>query len=322
MRILVVSDSLADLPAAVDLLGRSPHAVDWVDDLVPFPLIADRLAHADAVVMGRVMGCDAAALDLAPKARVIALHTSGTDNIDLAAASTRGIAVTNVKGVNAEQCAEFAIGLMLAVTRQIRRGDIAIRAGRWAADTQGSLDVYGATYGMVGLGQIGRAAARRAAAFGMRLICHTRTPDPAFAAEVGLTYTDLATVLAEADVVSLFASLTPQTRGMIGAAEIAAMKSTAYLVNIARGELVDEAALAAALAEGRIAGAALDVFAAEPLTASPLFALDNVVLTPHIAGLTHNAKSDAACLAVQNALAALDGRTPPNLVNAPVGGRR
>ena len=267
--------------------------------------------------MGRVMGTDAAALDLAGRARVIALHTSGTDNIDLDAAAARGIAVTNVRGVNAEQCAEFSIGLMLAITRQLRKGDIEIRAGRWAAAVGGSMAVYGATFGMVGLGQIGRAAARRAHAFGMKIICHTRTPDPAFGADLGIDYVGLDQVMAQADVVSLYASLNPATRGMIGASEIALMKPGAFFVNIARGELVDEAALTTALAAGRIAGAALDVFEYEPLTESPLFALDNVILTPHLAGLTHGAMSLAAVTAVRNALAVLDGQPPLNPMNTP-----
>ena len=320
-QILVISDSLHTLPKAVQLLEASGHSLVWLNDLIPFDqIVADGLADlaaADAIVMGRVMGIDAAALNLAARARVIALHTSGTDNVDLPAASARGIFITNVKGVNAEQCAEFSFGLMLALVRQIRRGDIAIRAGRWAADTQGSMDVWGATYGMIGLGQIGRAAARRAKAFGMRLICHTRTPDPAIAADLGITYLPLDVVMAQSDVVNVFASLNPSTRHIVGARQIALMQPHAYFVNIARGELVDEAALAEALAAGRIAGAALDVFEQEPLTQSPLFALDNVILTPHQAGLTHNAKSDAAVTAVRNALAALAGETPPNAANSP-----
>ena len=320
-QILVISDSLHTLPKAVQLLEASGHSLVWLNDLIPFDqIVADGLADlaaADAIVMGRVMGIDAAALNLAARVRVIALHTSGTDNVDLPAASARGIFITNVKGVNAEQCAEFSFGLMLALVRQIRRGDIAIRAGRWAGDTQGSMDVWGATYGMIGLGQIGRAAARRAKAFGMRLICHTRTPDPAIAADLGITYLPLDVVMAQSDVVNVFASLNPSTRHIVGARQIALMQPHAYFVNIARGELVDEAALAEALAAGRIAGAALDVFEHEPLTQSPLFALDNVILTPHQAGLTHNAKSDAAVTAVRNALAALAGETPPNAANSP-----
>lgn len=321
LRILVISDSLHTLPKAVAALETSGHTVTWLNDLIPFDRIKAEglaeLANVDAIVMGRIMGIDGPTLDLAPKLRVLALHTSGTDNVDLAAASARGITVTNVKGVNAEQCAEFSIGLMLALVRQIRRGDIAIRAGRWAADTQGSMDIWGATFGMIGLGQIGRAAARRAKAFGMNIICHTRTPDPVVAAELGITYLPLDEVMARSDVVSIFASLNASTRHIVGAVQIARMQKHAYIVNIARGELVDEAALIDALSEGRIAGAALDVFEREPLTTSPFFALENVILTPHQAGLTHNAKSDAAVTAVRNALAVLAGEAAPNAFNIP-----
>lgn len=320
--VLVISDSLQSLPKAVEALSGCGHQVTFIPNLLPLAEIRNvDLGSVDAVVMGRVMGIDGAVMDLVPQVRVLALHTSGTDNIDLLAANQRGIAVTNCKGVNAEQCAEFSIGLMLAITRQIRRGDIAIRAGRWAADTQGSMDVYGATFGMIGLGQIGRAAARRAKAFGMQILCHTRTPDPVIGAELGIAYATLNQVMARSDVVNVFASLNPTTRHMVGRAQIALMQTHAFLVNIARGELVDEAALTEALVQGRISGAALDVFEVEPLTDSPLFALDNVILTPHQAGLTHRAKSDAAVTAVRNALAVLAGAVPPNLVNQPAGAK-
>lgn len=319
MTILVVSDSLRELPPAVAALEASGHAIAWVDGLIPFPEIAARgfadLSLAEAVVTGRVMRVDAEALHLLPRARIIALHTSGSDNVDLPEATRRGIVVTHVKGVNAEQCAEFSVGLILAVTRQIRTGDIAIREGAWASRTQTSLDLYGATVGIVGLGLIGRAAVRRLRAFGVRLLCHTRTPDPALAAEMGMVYTDLDTLLRESDVVSLYASLNDATHRMIGGRELGLMKPSASLVNIARGELIDEPALVEALRTGRIAGAGLDVFEREPLTESPLFALGNVVLTPHQAGLAASAKVNAAVRAVSNALAALDGRCPPDAIN-------
>lgn len=319
MNILVVSDSLRDLAPAVAALEASGHRVAYVDGLLPLPEIAARgLAdptQADALVTGRLQWLDAEALALLRRARVIALHTSGSDNVDLAEATRRGIVVTNVKGVNAEQCAEFSLGLILAVARQIRTGDIAIRAGAWASRTQTSLDLYGATVGIVGLGLIGRAAVRRLRAFGVRLLCYTRTPDPAFGEEMGMTYTDLDTLLRESDVVSLYASLNDRTRRMIGARELGLMKPTATLVNIARGELIDEPALIEALRTRRIAGAGLDVFEIEPLLESPLFALDNVVLTPHQAGLAASAKVNAAVRAVSNVLAALNGQVPPDAIN-------
>lgn len=318
-RIVVISDSFHTLPEAVALLEGSGHAVTYVNDLTAWHELAadDRLAlkEADGVVMGRVLGVDAGALSLAPNLRVIALHTSGSDNVDLAEATRRGVLVTNVKGVNAEQCAEFAIGLMLCVVRQIRTGDLAIRAGLWCARTHTSMDLHGATLGVIGLGQIAKAFVRRSLPFGVRILVHTRTPDPAVASEFGFRYASLDEVLKLSDVVCLFASLSADTRHMIGARELALMKSSAYLINIARGELVDENALVNALRSGQIAGAGLDVFEIEPLFDSPLFALDNVVLTPHQAGLTEGGKLGAALRAARNALEVLNGAIPQDTIN-------
>ena len=319
VRILVISDSLHTLPEAVAILNGSGHEITYVDGLTAWSDLAGNarleLEAAHAVVMGRVLGVDAAAFSLAPNLRVIALHTSGSDNVDLDEATRRGVLVTNVKGVNAEQCAEFAMGLMLCVVRQIRTGDYAIRAGLWCSRTQTSMDLHGATIGVVGLGQIAKAFLRRSLAFGVRILVHTRTPEAALAAELGIQYTSLDEVLRLSDVVCLFASLTKDTRRMIGARELSLMKSSAYLINIARGELIDEDALVHALRSRRIAGAGLDVFEVEPLLKSPLFELGNVVLTPHQAGLTQGGKTGAAVRAARNALEVLNGTIPQDAIN-------
>ncbi len=318
--IVVISDSFHTLPSAMDLLARSGHHVTYVSALTPWNDLSGSaraaLYEADAVVMGRVMHTDAEALALAPRLRVIALHTSGSDNVDVQAAAVRDIVVTNVKGVNAEQCAEFAMGLMLAAVRQIRTGDLAIRNGSWNRWTQTSMDVVGSTVGVIGFGQIAQAFVARAKAFGTRILVYTRTHDRELANRLGVEYAPLDDVLRTSDTVCLFASLTSETRHMIGARELALMKPTAYLVNIARGELVDEAALVQVLREGRIAGAALDVFETEPLLQSPLFALDTVLLTPHQAGLTQGGKSGAAERAARNALEVLAGGMPSDAINA------
>lgn len=319
-RILVLSDSLHTLPQAVALLEESGHVVTYVHALTPWHELPrsdqSALRQADAVVMGRVMGINAAALALAPNLRVIALHTSGSDNVDLAAASERGIVVTNVKGVNAEQCAEFAMGLMLDVVRQIRRGDQAIRAGEWSERTQTSMDVVGSTVGVIGLGQIAKAFIVRARVFGTRILVYTRTHDAGAAAELGFEYASMDELLQQSDIVCLFAALNEHTRHMIGRRELALMKPSAYLINIARGELIDEVALLEVLQTNCIAGAGLDVFETEPLYESPFFALENVVLTPHQAGLTIGGKTGAAVRAVRNALEVLQGSLPRDAINA------
>jgi phosphoglycerate dehydrogenase-like enzyme len=318
--ILVISDSFHELPEAVALLRDSYHNVGYIYALKKFQDIragetSISVPEAEAIIMGRVMTVDEAALDLAPRLRVIALHTSGSDNVNVAAATKRGILVTNVKGINAEQCADFAMGLMLSTVRQIVRGDKAIRQGKWASETLSSHDVVGATLGMIGLGQIGKAVVKRAFGFDMKMLAYTRTPDQAFAERYGVTYTSLEHLLKTSDVICLTASLTPETYHMIGEAQFNLMKKTAFFINIARGELVDETALYNALKNNRIAGAGLDVFEEEPLYKSPLFDLGNVVLTPHQAGLTISGKVGAAVRAARNALQVLSGEIPKDAIN-------
>jgi phosphoglycerate dehydrogenase-like enzyme len=318
-RILVISDSFSTMPEAVGLLESSGHDISYVNSLTPWVDLTgeDRraLQAADAVVMGRVMDTNGDALVLAPNLRVVALHTSGSDNVDLAEATRRGVLVTNVKGVNAEQCAEFAMGLMLCVTRQILSGDRALRAGLWASQTHTSMDVHGATVGVIGLGQIAKAFVSRARSFGTRILVHTRSRDAALAGSLGFSYAGQDELLKQSDIVCLFASLTPETRHMIGRRELGLMKRSAFLVNIARGELIDQDALLAALRSGQIAGAGLDVFEVEPLFTSPFFELENVVLTPHQAGLTRGGKVGAAVRAARNALEVLAGGMPKDAVN-------
>ena len=317
--IVVISDSFHTLPEAVAVLENSGHAITNVPALLSWkdlaPADCEALREAHAVITGRGPYIAADHFSLAPHLRVIALHTSGCDNVDLNEATRRGILVTNVKGVNAEQCAEFAMGLLLSVVRQIVTGDKAIRAGLWAERTQTSMDVHGSTLGVIGFGGIAKAFVRRAHAFGMRVLVHTRTPDPSCAGQFGVEYVSLDELLRNSDIVSLFASLTKDSHHMLGARELGLMKRSAYLINIARGELIDQNALLDVLRKGEIAGAGLDVYEGEPLVESPLFALDNVVLTPHQAGLTRGGKIGAAVRAARNALAVLGGTIPADAVN-------
>jgi phosphoglycerate dehydrogenase-like enzyme len=232
-----------------------------------------------------------------PRLRLISIWGTGTDNVDLGAASRRGIAVTNTPGVAAHSVAEHALALMLAVARNIPRLDAAVRGGEWRRGQ--SMELRGKTLGIVGLGAIGRAFARLGQGIGMRVIAWTVHPDPS----LGFALVDRDELFRTADVVSLHVRLTPEMRGMVGRRELELMKPSAILINTARGALVDEGALVEALSTGRITGAGLDVFETEPLPAEhPLTAFSNVVLTPHCAGITPEALENGLRMAVENVL--------------------
>jgi glyoxylate reductase len=261
---------------------------------------------------------DADLIEASPRLRVISSCSVGVDHVDLAAASARGIRVGNTPGVLTETTAELSMALMLAATRRVVECDRFVRAGlwtperRWQPDMFLGRDLYGANLGIVGLGPIGRAVATRARAFGMRVLGWSRTRRDL----EGVEQIELFELLARADVVSLHVALAPETRGLLDAGALARMKPGAILVNTARGDLVDEEALVAALASGALGAAALDVFAREPLAASsPLSRLDNVVLTPHVGSATILTRRRMAELAVENLLAGLEGRPLPHCAN-------
>jgi glyoxylate reductase len=262
---------------------------------------------------------DAELLDRAPELRIIANFGVGYNNIDVTAATRRGIMVTNTPGVLTDATADLTMALMLAVARRVVEGDLRTRQGRfrfWAPFHFLGHEITGKTLGIVGMGRIGRAVARRAAGFDMRVLYHNRNPlaeEEARALQVH--YAELKTLLQEADFISLHTPLTPRTRHLIGSRELAWMKSDAFIINTARGAVIDEQALVEALEQGRIAGAGLDVYENEPALTSGLERLDNVVLLPHVGSATVETRCRMAAMAVDNLLAGLQGRTPPNCVN-------
>jgi glyoxylate reductase len=262
---------------------------------------------------------DAPLLAAAPSLRAVSNVAVGYDNIDVQACSARRIPVGNTPGVLTETTADFAFAMLMGLARRVAEADAYVRAGRWRTWSPTLLlgaDIHGATLGLVGLGQIGAAVARRARGFGMRVLYVNRHPRPELETELGLRRVDKATLLAESDFLSLHVPLTPETRHWVGRAELAAMKPGAMLINTARGPVVDQAALAEALAEGRLGGAALDVTDPEPLPMdSPLLKLPNVLIAPHIASASHATRGLMASMAVDNLLAALEGRRPPHCVN-------
>ena len=266
---------------------------------------------------------DAELLDRAPDLRVVANYAVGYDNVDVAAASERGIWVTNTPDVLTEATADLAFALLLACARRVVEGDAYMRAGSftgWQPKLLLGVDLAGATLGVVGLGRIGQAVARRARGFGMRVVYHGRHRLDA-AAEAGAEFMALDELLRVSDVVSLHCPGGAATRHMLDARRLELMKPGAILVNTGRGTLVDEGALVEALRTGRLRGAGLDVFESEPALHAGLAELPNVVLAPHAGSATEGTRARMAALAAQNVVAALRGQRPPNAVNEPRGAR-
>jgi D-3-phosphoglycerate dehydrogenase len=267
-----------------------------------------KVADADVLISG-TEPVTARVLAAAPRLKVISKHGVGYENVDLAAARARGVPVCIAGGAIADSVADLAMGLILAVVRQIPHGDASTRAGQWKRLV--GPELRGKTLGIVGLGQIGKGLARRARGFGMELLAHDAVEDAAFAASWGVRYVPLDELLSRSDVVSLHAPVTPQTRHLINRDRLGRMKPSAYLVNTARGELVDEAALYDALKAGTIAGAATDVFQAEPPGKDhPLLTLANVVATPHSAGQTPEGLRRMGEITAENAMRVLRGQAP------------
>jgi phosphoglycerate dehydrogenase-like enzyme len=255
---------------------------------------------------------DEAVLHGCPELRVLARVGVGTDAIDLAAATRAGVVVTITPGMNTATVADHTVGLMLACVRRLVENDVAVRRGVWnrGGELTGA-DLSGATVGIVGLGSIGAAVARRLQGFDVRLL----GADVAVRRFAGVKIVPLDQLLAESDVITVHVPLGPATRGLIGDRELRLMRPGAVLVNTARGEVVDEPALAAALRERRVAAAGLDVFAREPPIGSPLLDLPNVIMTPHIAGISRDGQQAMVEQAVASVLAVLDGGRPGSMVN-------
>ncbi len=276
--------------------------------------LVSRLKGKDGLICHIISTIDEEVLASAPTLKVVANVAVGYNNIDVAAARRRGVIVTNTPDVLTETTADFAWTLLMATARRVVEADHYARSGRWTAwkwDLLWGADVHGTTLGIVGFGRIGRAVARRALGFNMRVLYHDAVrADAAVERELSATATDLDTLLREADFVTLHTNLTPETRHLIGERTLRLMRKSAIVVNAARGPIVDEAALARALREGWIAGAGLDVFEEEPRIHPDLLPLQNVVLAPHIASASRDTRIAMATLAVRNCVAVLEGKAP------------
>jgi len=301
-------------------------SVNPAEGQMPREGLLSAVADADAMVSMLTDRVDAELLDAAPRLKVVANYAVGFNNVDVRAATERGVMITNTPDVVTDATADLAWAILMGIARNVVVVDRFTRSGlwkEWRPEAFIAADITGATLGILGMGRIGQAMARRAAGFDMRILYHdVRQAPPEVEQRWGARFVPLDTLLKESDFVTIHVPLFEATRHLIDARALSLMKPTAYLVNAARGPIVDEQALVRALQAGTIAGAALDVYENEPLLADGLAALENVILIPHLGANSRRTRDRMAAMTVDNIVAALSGNTPPNLVNAEVLPRR
>jgi glyoxylate reductase len=305
----VAIDELAQI-AEVQL---SPYGVPCPKDL-----LMKELAEAEAVIADGGTIIDAQVMKTAQKLRIVARTGVGLDNVDLKTATERGIYVSITPGVLSNAVAELTIALMLVLSRRLLEAHAYVKSGKWTAlsDFPHGIDLSGKTLGIIGLGQIGLEVARRASGLRMAILYYDTVRKEDAERLYDAKYSSLESLLKDSDFISLHVPLTSRTRKLIGRFELGLMKPTAYLINTARGKVVDQVALWEALKQGRIAGAALDVYEVEPIPRDdPLLQLDNVILTPHIGSRTVETRTKMALIAAEDVIRVLKGKEPMNLVN-------
>ena len=314
--IVLVAEELSQ--AGLDLLTPDfeVRSVDGADRAALLPALAD----VDALIVRSATKVDAEALAAAPKLRVVARAGVGLDNVDVTAATGRGVMVVNAPQSNIVSAAEHAIGLLLSVARRIPPADASLRRGEWKRSRWTGVELYDKTAGILGLGRIGVLVAQRLTAFGMRVVAYDPYVQAARAGQMGVTLVPLDALLAESDVISIHLPRNPETLGLLGDKELARVKPGVLIVNAARGGLVDEVALADAVRSGRVGGAGIDVFAKEPTTESPLFGQPNVVVTPHLGASTVEAQEKAGLAVARSVRLALAGDFVPDAVNVQAAG--
>ncbi|HLQ64263.1 MAG TPA: D-glycerate dehydrogenase [bacterium] len=309
---------------ALEILRSVATVSVWDREDVPPPreVILRELAEADGVFSLLTDRIDAEVMAAAPRLKVISNFAVGFDNVDIPAATKRGIVVTHTPDVLTETVADFTVCLMLAAARRLVEADRYTRDGKWKTWEPLLLagqDIHHATLGLIGLGRIGAAVARRAQGFGMRVVYYDVVRREDLERSLSITHRSLDDVLRDSDVISVHVPLSEQTRHLIGRAQFALMKNTAVFVNTSRGPVVDQAALTQALASRRIFAAGIDVFEQEPVSPDdPLLKLDNVIVVPHIASASIPTRIRMATLAAENLVAVLQGKRPPNPVNPEV----
>ncbi|MDN5794702.1 MAG: phosphoglycerate dehydrogenase [Intrasporangium sp.] len=313
--VVLIAEALS--PATLDALGPDfeVRRCDGAnrDELIP------ALADVDAILIRSATKMDAEALSAGKRLKVVARAGVGLDNVDVAAATQAGIMVVNAPTSNITSAAELAIGLLLATARNIAPASQSLKGGAWKRSTYSGVELLDKTVGVVGLGRIGALVAERLKGFGMRILAHDPYASAAKAGQIGAQLVTLDELLAESDFITIHLPKTPETLGLIGEDALSKVKPSVRIVNAARGGIVDEAALARALDEGRVAGAGLDVFATEPCTESPLFGHESVVVTPHLGASTEEAQEKAGVAVARSVRLALSGELVPDAVNVSSG---
>ncbi len=314
--VVLIAEELA--PSVLEVLGTEVEIrhVDGADRAALLPALAD----AAAVMIRSATQIDAEALAAAPNLKVVARAGIGLDNVDVAAATERGVMVVNAPTSNIVSAAEHAVALLLAAARHIPAADASLRESQWKRSKFTGVEVTEKTVGVIGLGRIGVLFAQRMAAFDVELIAYDPYIQPGRAAQLGVRLVSLEELLRESDFISIHLPKTPETVGLIGAEQLAMTKRGVILVNAARGGLVDEAALADALKSGQVGAAGVDVYPKEPCTDSPLFALPNAVVTPHLGASTNEAQDKAGTAVAHSVRLALQGEFVPDAVNVQAGG--
>nr|ADI19354.1 2 lactate dehydrogenase and related dehydrogenases [uncultured Chloroflexi bacterium HF0500_03M05] len=306
---------------ATSLLKNFFEVEVWKETVTPpRPYLMQKMAECEGILTESYDRIDREIFEAVEATKVVSNRAIGTDNIDILAATEHGVLIGNTPGVLHESCADLVFALILDVSRRVSQSDRVVREGRWKMLEQLSYmgtDVYGKTLGIVGMGLIGHAVARRARGFDMKIIYFSRTRKPDVEQQLGLQWApDLSTLLGESDIVSLHMPLTDETEVLIGESEFKQMKRGAFLINTTRGRTVDQKALYHALTNEMIAGAGLDVTVPEPISPDdPIISLSNVVITPHIASATTATFNTMGRMAAQNIISALKGQPMPSCIN-------
>ncbi|MCK1992957.1 NAD(P)-binding domain-containing protein [Peribacillus muralis] len=321
-RILIASNTFETEEGAYDVFRELDCEVVTVPAKERKHWTEDDLAKALQGIDGAILGGDhpvtERVLETADKLKIISLNCTGYDHLDVNAAIARGIAVCNMPGLSYNAVADFIWGQIFAVMRQIVKGDRAIRSGQWVKGVEKSASVSEKTIGIIGMGSIGQAVAKRAMGFDMKILACVRTERQELVDRYNVTFVSKEELLSTADIVVICCPLSTETHQMIGESELKSMKHSSYIINSSRGEIINEEALYEALVESRIAGAALDVFKEEPLMESKFFKLENVVITPHIGGLADRQIFDCAEGAARNLVSFLSGEKPLYIINPDV----